>query len=37
MKRYEGIVILATNLRKNMDDALVRRRHVRIDFPLLDG
>jgi len=25
MEEYEGIVILATNLRKNMDDAFVRR------------
>src|SRR6185437_3378665 len=33
MEEYEGIVILATNLRKNMDDAFVRRLHVAIDFP----
>lgn len=33
MESYDGIVILATNLRKNMDDAFVRRLHVAIDFP----
>ena len=27
MEEYEGVVILATNLRKNMDDAFVRRLH----------
>jgi hypothetical protein len=33
MEEYDGIVILATNLRKNLDDAFVRRLHVAIDFP----
>jgi hypothetical protein len=33
MEAYDGVVILATNLRKNMDDAFVRRLHVAIDFP----
>jgi hypothetical protein len=33
MEEYAGIVILATNLRKNMDDAFVRRMHFSIDFP----
>jgi ATP-dependent 26S proteasome regulatory subunit len=33
MEEYEGIVILATNFRKNMDDAFVRRLHFSIDFP----
>lgn len=33
MEAYEGIVILATNLRKNMDDAFVRRMHFTIEFP----
>ena len=33
MEEYEGIVILATNLRKNMDDAFVRRMHFAIEFP----
>jgi SpoVK/Ycf46/Vps4 family AAA+-type ATPase len=33
MEEYEGIVILATNLRKNMDDAFVRRMHFTVEFP----
>jgi SpoVK/Ycf46/Vps4 family AAA+-type ATPase len=33
MEEYSGVVILATNLRKNMDDAFVRRMHFTVDFP----
>jgi len=33
MEEYDGIVILATNLRKNMDEAFVRRIHATIEFP----
>ena len=33
MEEYEGVVVLATNLRKNMDDAFVRRMHFTIEFP----
>ena len=33
MEEYEGVVILATNFRKNMDDAFVRRLHFAIEFP----
>lgn len=33
MEEYEGVVILATNLRKNMDEAFVRRLNFAIDFP----
>ncbi|MCC6627517.1 MAG: ATP-binding protein [Chloroflexi bacterium] len=33
MEEYDGVVILATNLRKNLDDAFVRRLHISIDFP----
>lgn len=33
MEEYDGVVILATNLRKNLDDAFVRRLHIAIDFP----
>lgn len=33
MEEYDGIVILATNLHKNMDDAFVRRMHFTIEFP----
>ncbi len=36
MEEYEGVVILATNLRKNMDDAFVRRLHFTVDFPFPD-
>jgi SpoVK/Ycf46/Vps4 family AAA+-type ATPase len=34
LEDHDGTVILATNLRKNMDDAFVRRLHATIDFPL---
>ena len=33
MDEYQGIVILATNFRKNIDDAFVRRLHVAVEFP----
>jgi SpoVK/Ycf46/Vps4 family AAA+-type ATPase len=33
IEEYEGIVILATNFRKNMDDAFVRRIHFTVEFP----
>jgi AAA+ superfamily predicted ATPase len=33
VEEYQGVVILATNLRKNMDDAFVRRMHFSIEFP----
>lgn len=36
MEEYEGIVILATNLMKNMDEAFVRRMHFQIEFPFPD-
>lgn len=32
MDEYEGIVILATNLRKNMDEAFSRRMHYFLEF-----
>ncbi len=34
MEQYEGAVILATNLQKNMDEAFVRRMHFSVEFPL---
>ncbi|HKE97527.1 MAG TPA: ATP-binding protein [Actinomycetes bacterium] len=34
MEEYEGVVVLATNLRKNMDDAFVRRLHATVEFPV---
>lgn len=33
MDEYEGIVILATNLRNNMDEAFTRRMQATVDFP----
>ena len=36
MEEYQGIVILATNFRNNMDDAFVRRMHFVLDFPVPD-
>jgi ATP-dependent 26S proteasome regulatory subunit len=37
MEEYEGIVILATNFRKNIDDAFTRRIHYIIEFPFPEG
>ena len=34
MEEYQGAVILATNLHKNMDEAFVRRMHFTVEFPL---
>jgi len=36
MEEYEGLVILATNLKKNMDDAFVRRLQYVVDLPFPD-
>ena len=33
MEAFDGIVILATNLRANLDDAFTRRLHFIIEFP----
>lgn len=33
-EEYRGLVILASNLKKNMDDAFVRRLHFVIEFPM---
>lgn len=33
VEEYEGLVILATNLMKNMDEAFKRRIHFSIHFP----
>ena len=33
MEEYDGVMILATNFRKNMDEAFVRRLQFVIDFP----
>lgn len=36
MDEYQGIAILTTNLRSNMDEAFLRRLHYSVDFPLPD-
>jgi hypothetical protein len=36
MEEYEGVVILATNLGKNLDDAFARRMHHTVEFPFPD-
>jgi hypothetical protein len=33
MEQYEGVAILASNLRQNMDDAFLRRLRFVVDFP----
>jgi SpoVK/Ycf46/Vps4 family AAA+-type ATPase len=33
MEQHEGIVILATNLSKNVDEAFLRRMHFSLSFP----
>jgi SpoVK/Ycf46/Vps4 family AAA+-type ATPase len=36
MEEYEGITILATNLRGHLDEAFVRRMHFIVEFPFPD-
>jgi ATP-dependent 26S proteasome regulatory subunit len=36
MEQYEGVAILATNLRQNMDEAFVRRLAFIVNFPFPD-
>ncbi len=36
IEAYDGLVILATNFRENVDDAFVRRLRFIIDFPMPD-
>jgi hypothetical protein len=36
MEEYQGISILATNLRGNIDEAFVRRLHAIVEFPFPD-
>jgi ATP-dependent 26S proteasome regulatory subunit len=33
ISKYEGITILASNLKQNMDDAFTRRMHFIVQFP----
>jgi hypothetical protein len=37
METFDGLAILATNLRSNIDDAFTRRLDVVIDFPMPDA
>jgi ATP-dependent 26S proteasome regulatory subunit len=37
MESFDGLAVLATNLRANLDDALTRRLDVVVDFPVPDG
>ena len=37
MEEYDGMVVLATNLRKNLDDAFTRRLHYIVEFPFPDA
>ncbi len=34
LETYEGLVLLATNFEKNIDEAFMRRIHVRVQFPM---
>lgn len=36
MEEYSGAVILATNLKMNLDEAFMRRMHFVVDFPMPD-
>src|SRR5207244_2491395 len=36
MEEYQGISILATNLRQNLDDAFMRRLQAVVEFPFPD-
>jgi SpoVK/Ycf46/Vps4 family AAA+-type ATPase len=36
MEEYEGVVMLASNFRRNMDEAFVRRLRFIVEFPLPD-
>ena len=36
MEEHEGIVIMATNLARNMDEAFTRRMHFTVEFPFPD-
>ena len=36
VEEYDGVVILATNFRRNIDDAFVRRMHFTLEFPFPD-
>lgn len=37
MEMYDGVTILATNLRANLDEAFTRRLQFAVDFPFPDA
>jgi AAA+ superfamily predicted ATPase len=37
IEEYDGVTILATNLKKNIDAAFLRRIHILVDFPFPTG
>ena len=37
MESFDGLIVLSTNLRANIDDAFTRRLDVLVDFPLPDA
>ncbi len=37
MEEHEGIAVLASNFRKNIDEAFTRRMHFSVDFPFPDA
>ncbi|MFN2132637.1 MAG: ATP-binding protein [Anaerolineae bacterium] len=37
MEAYDGLVVLTSNLSKNMDEAFVRRMHFTVEFPYPDA
>jgi SpoVK/Ycf46/Vps4 family AAA+-type ATPase len=34
VEAYDGLIIMATNFQKNIDDAFIRRIHVAVEFPM---
>jgi len=36
LESYDGLVVMATNLQRNLDAAFLRRIHVAVEFPLPD-
>src|SRR5262249_20522767 len=37
IEQFEGVVVLATNLQRNLDDAFLRRMQEVVDFPFPDA
>src|SRR5260221_14664806 len=36
IEQYEGVVVLATNMQRNLDEAFLRRMHEVVEFPFPD-